>query len=222
MVAYTRLFKLKDALSDHPAALQVISFDIVMTLLSPTYQCSRCHYRRRNGGLSFPCHRLHRGLCRLAGAFELEEHNVISKTQPLITLPLLPLTVHTCVDVIAVRRFPQSFHNRKWVLFCILLLFELGICDFLVTKRIGSELMEMNGSHHPIWLFKKKLATYLGNVWEFGKKTLWMSTWSWTVSSTAGNCSLLYCKYWYLDKGVSLSREGWQDIQFIHSWIHSP
>ncbi len=104
-------------LSNHPAAFYWISY--VMTFLSPTYQCSHCRCRRRSGGLSFPCHLPRRGLSHPAGAFELEGRNFISKTQPLIILTshhsqgflLLRLTVHTCVDVIAVRRFPQSFHS---------------------------------------------------------------------------------------------------------------
>lgn len=76
MVAYTpNLQTAWCSLSNHPAALYIISHDTVITFLSPTYQCSHCHCRKRNGGLSFPCHRLHRGRCHLAGAFGLEEHS---------------------------------------------------------------------------------------------------------------------------------------------------
>lgn len=76
MVAYTpNLQTAWCSLSNHPAALYIISHDTVITFSSPTYQCSHCHCRKRNGGLSFPCHRLHRGRCHLAGAFGLEEHS---------------------------------------------------------------------------------------------------------------------------------------------------
>lgn len=50
---------------------------------SHTYQCLRCHCRRRNGGLSFPCRLMHRGQCHLAEVFELEEHNFSSKKKSL-------------------------------------------------------------------------------------------------------------------------------------------
>lgn len=78
---------------------------------SHTYQCLRCHCRRRNGGPSFPCRLRHRGQCHLAGVFELEEHNFSSKNKSLQSS--LYLSVHTCVYVITVCCFPQSFHSCR-------------------------------------------------------------------------------------------------------------
>lgn len=100
-----------------------------------SHRCFRCHCRKRNGELFFLCHQLHRGQCCPAGVFELMEHTpTIRKERPWsdTTVGNTSLLHCTCVDVIAVGGFPQSFHSchTKVLIWSMRKTFHYQMCTF--------------------------------------------------------------------------------------------
>ena len=112
----------------HTPTVELHTSNPLASLHQTTYRCSRCRCTRRSGARSSPCRRQHTGQCPPAASYALEQHNTKHNNNKVGTTHYyykihflwggegvlyvsLVIAVHTCVYIVPVGCFSESFHS---------------------------------------------------------------------------------------------------------------